>query len=298
MQIETHTEPYSFKDYYNNDCKYSISYNSKKNILNIDYLIKNEIKFSGIINEILLNKLKIKLSVKNIYENFKNANENFERELKLYNIVYHTILNDSELSIKFVCNDNENDKFYYEYIIYLFNGIKMKDCTTIKVKKFKDTSKHMYIHYIYIAKHEIVYNGRTSFSRFWKRMYEHKEKYSDIQIIKITFGDAWLEDVIYLQNKSKYKNTIVLGGSFTSPNTNSRHEYTISKMQKTAMDKCFNCNETGHYSASCPNKIAGKKRSREEYENVPAKVAIPKIEEPSQCLKEPVPITKESDKKE
>ena len=293
-----------FRDYYNNEYSYIVSLNKTTNTLNIKYYNReNECKFSGSINEKTLDALPIKLSVKDLFENFKNAHEGFERNLKNHNIVYHTELKDSELLIKFVWNDNdndiinENDKLYYEYTISLFNGIKMQDCTTIKVNKYIETSDNIYIHYILnksCFNKRRIYNGRSD--NFWYRMFQHRRDDSDMKILYITFGDAYMEDIIYRQNRLKYKNVMpVYGGSFTSETISNLDSITLNKMDKTILDKCFSCGEKGHYSASCPNKLSGKKRSREEYENAPV---IAKIEEPSQCLKEPVPITKESDKKE
>lgn len=80
-------------------------------------------------------------------------------------------------------------------------------------------------------------------------------KYKPIKIVEtIENCDEFDEDKYTLKYMQQYGIDNVRGGSFCEINLNNDNRRTINKMLISSSDKCYNCNETGHFAKNC-NKI-------------------------------------------
>ena len=82
------------------------------------------------------------------------------------------------------------------------------------------------------------------------------KKYKPIKVIEVVpNSDTFDEDKYTLKYMSKYGVDMVRGGSFCQIKLNDERIQIIEHMLNSTSDKCYNCEEIGHYSKECPNKI-------------------------------------------
>ena len=92
------------------------------------------------------------------------------------------------------------------------------------------------------------------------------KKYKPIKIIKIIPNcDHFDEDKYTKIYMNKYGINNVRGGSFCQIKLNKSNQLTIEKELKSATDKCYICNESGHFANSCSNN---KKLFIQECDNI------------------------------
>jgi cellular nucleic acid-binding protein len=81
------------------------------------------------------------------------------------------------------------------------------------------------------------------------------QKYKPLKTINsYKIKDLHEEDKITLQYMEKYGINNVRGGSFCNMELTDGEKQVLSKMIKTQNNKCYSCNNTGHFVKDCNNK--------------------------------------------
>lgn len=123
--------------------------------------------------------------------------------------------------------------------------------------------KNMVYIYALQLQNNKYYVGKTDNPRF--RLDAHfnsngsawTKKYNPIRLIDlISECDEFDEDKITLRYMHLHGIDNVRGGSFCREILNESEVKCIDKMLKNAMNKCFNCNQTGHYAKDCKESKA------------------------------------------
>ncbi len=123
---------------------------------------------------------------------------------------------------------------------------------------------YKYIVYILKCVDNKYYVGITQHSNFSERLKSHfngsgsswTQKYNPIQVIESYYeNDKFQEHLWFLKTCNKYGIDNVRGASYVNIYMNKLEISFIKKEINNALDKCFICDNEGHYSKECPNKI-------------------------------------------
>lgn len=105
------------------------------------------------------------------------------------------------------------------------------------------------------------YVGKTNSPEF--RLQSHfdangsawTKKHKPIRVVEVVscddFENAYKEDMYTLQYMQKYGIDNVRGGSFCETQLSQDTKNVITKMLRSANDKCFNCGLSGHFAKTC-----------------------------------------------
>ncbi len=86
------------------------------------------------------------------------------------------------------------------------------------------------------------------------------KKYPPIEIVEmIPNCDDWDEDKYTLKYMEQFGIDNVRGGSFCQFTLSKENLLTINQMITGSTDRCYICDEFGHFANSCPNRVDSKK---------------------------------------
>lgn len=114
---------------------------------------------------------------------------------------------------------------------------------------------------LYVLKLEAnkFYIGKTN--NIQRRFNEHKRNscrftvmYKPLQVLETYRYFEFGEDMLTLKYMKKYGIDNVRGGSYSSPILSKEEIRLIDKMIKTSNDRCYICNDKGHYANACKRK--------------------------------------------
>jgi len=78
--------------------------------------------------------------------------------------------------------------------------------------------------------------------------------YKPLQVLETHKYYDFGEDMLTLKYMKRYGINNVRGGSYSSPNLPEEEIRLINKMIKTSNDRCYICNDKGHYANACKRK--------------------------------------------
>ena len=127
--------------------------------------------------------------------------------------------------------------------------------------------------YIYILQlyNNKYYIGKTNNPKFRIKNHFNSNgtawtlKYKPIKVIKLIPNcDSFDEDKYTLKYMEKYGINNVRGGSFCQLKLSYDNKKIINKMIKSTTDKCYKCNEKGHFASECPHNSDESSQEEEE----------------------------------
>ena len=124
--------------------------------------------------------------------------------------------------------------------------------------------------YVLKLKENKYYVGKTNNPSF--RLDNHfnrngsnwTQKYEPIRVLELFEGDKYDEDKYVQKYMDKYGIKNVRGGSYSNFILNNAQLTALNHIKTSSNDRCFNCNETGHFISSCPYDIDNSDEEVEE----------------------------------
>jgi len=94
------------------------------------------------------------------------------------------------------------------------------------------------------------------------------KKYKPIKTIELVEGDKYDEDKYVLKYMDKYGVDNVRGGSYSKINLTKVQSASLEHISKATNDRCFKCNQSGHFASTCSHKRQREFLDKsEEYES-------------------------------